>query len=148
MAVYTELSTDELDGLLSAYDIGVLKAYAGITSGVENTNYLLHTAAGRSVLTLYEKRVDHQDLRFSLDLKEHLAGKDCAFPGRCQARMAVCCGTSGHVRGPFSPSWRAGKRTLSPLTNVQRLAGCSPDCTSSESVSNQLYEITGDASCQ
>ena len=80
MAVYTELSTDELDGLLSAYDIGGLQTYTGITSGVENTNYLLHTARGRFILTLYEKRVDRQDLPFFLDLKEHLAAKGLPVP--------------------------------------------------------------------
>ena len=80
MAVYTELSTDDLDGLLSAYDIGRLQTYAGVTSGVENTNYLLHTAGGRFILTLYEKRVEHQDLPFFLELKEHLAAKGLPVP--------------------------------------------------------------------
>lgn len=73
MAVYTEISDDELDALLDQYDLGQALSCKGIAEGVENSNYLLHTDAGYFILTLYEKRVNAKDLPFFLGLMEHLA---------------------------------------------------------------------------
>ena len=75
MAVYKELSTEEMVDLLTDYDLGMLESFAGIASGVENTNYWLQTGTGRYILTIFEKRVNQDDLPFFLDLKKHLAGK-------------------------------------------------------------------------
>jgi homoserine kinase type II len=73
MAVYTEVSDDELADFLAGYEVGALLSYKGIAEGVENTNYLLHTEKGPFFLTLYEKRVAPADLPFFLGLMEHLA---------------------------------------------------------------------------
>ncbi|MEX0583552.1 MAG: homoserine kinase [Sneathiella sp.] len=73
MAVYTEISDDELDVLLDQYDLGQALSCKGIAEGVENSNFLLHTEAGYYILTLYEKRVNAEDLPFFLGLMEHLA---------------------------------------------------------------------------
>ena len=45
MAVYTDVAADELAEFLEGYDIGELLSYKGIAEGVENSNFLLHTAA-------------------------------------------------------------------------------------------------------
>ncbi|MGO4712479.1 homoserine kinase [Bradyrhizobium sp. 2TAF24] len=74
MAVYTDVSAEELAEFLSRYDIGDLLSYKGIAEGVENSNFLLHTSRGYFILTLYEKRVDARDLPFFLGLMTHLAG--------------------------------------------------------------------------
>jgi homoserine kinase type II len=73
MAVYTEVSDDELALFIASYDVGALLSYKGIAEGVENTNYLVHTEKGPYILTLYEKRVAPADLPFFLGLMEHLA---------------------------------------------------------------------------
>ena len=73
MAVYTEVSDDELALFIASYDVGALLSYKGIAEGVENTNYLVHTVKGPYILTLYEKRVTPADLPFFLGLMEHLA---------------------------------------------------------------------------
>ena len=73
MAVYTEVSDDELAAFIASYDVGALLSYKGIAEGVENTNYLLHTGKGPFFLTLYEKRVAPADLPFFLGLMEHLS---------------------------------------------------------------------------
>ena len=73
MAVYTEVSDDELALFIASYEVGALLSYKGIAEGVENTNYLLHTDEGPFFLTLYEKRVAPADLPFFLGLMEHLA---------------------------------------------------------------------------
>ena len=79
MAVYTEVSDDELRDFVAGYDIGAVISFKGIAEGVENTNYLLQTDRGAYILTLYEKRVADKDLPFFLGLMDHLAGK--GFPG-------------------------------------------------------------------
>lgn len=80
MAVYTEVSDEELSDFLATYDIGTLLSYKGIAEGVENTNYFLHTTQGFYILTLYEKRVREADLPFFLGLMQHLAGKSLTCP--------------------------------------------------------------------
>jgi homoserine kinase type II len=84
MAVYTEVSDEELQSFIASYDLGDLLSYKGIAEGVENTNYILHTTTGPFVLTLYEKRVATADLPFFLGLMEHLAaaGVSCPTPVR------------------------------------------------------------------
>jgi homoserine kinase type II len=84
MAVYTEVSDDDLSAFLAGYGVGTLLSYKGIAEGVENTNYLVHTSSGTYILTLYEKRVDPKDLPFFLGLMEHLfaGGVTCPLPVR------------------------------------------------------------------
>ena len=84
MAVYTEVSDDQLASFLANYEVGELWSYKGIAEGVENTNYLVHTSSGPFILTLYEKRVQKDDLPFFLGLMEHLAkaGVTCPTPVR------------------------------------------------------------------
>lgn len=82
MAVYTDITEEELGAFLRDYTIGGLLSYKGIAEGTENSNFILHTSAGTYVLTLYEKRVDEADLPFFLGLMEHLArrGVSCPLP--------------------------------------------------------------------
>ncbi len=80
MAVYTDVTADDLTEFLSRYEIGTLLAYKGIAEGVENSNFLVHTSAGNFILTLYEKRVAEKDLPFFLALMEHLAARGITCP--------------------------------------------------------------------
>ena len=80
MAVYTDVSEGELETFLLDYPAGRLLSYKGIAEGSENSNFLLHTTAGPFILTLYEKRVDSDDLPFFLGLMDHLAGKGISCP--------------------------------------------------------------------
>jgi homoserine kinase type II len=91
MAVYTDVTDEELQHFLAGYHIGSLLAYKGIAEGVENSNFLLHTSAGYYILTLYEKRVAASDLPFFLNLIEHLAkrGLTCPQPVRNRAGEAL-----------------------------------------------------------
>src|SRR5262247_4653588 len=86
MAVYTDVSAEDLTRFLAAYDIGELLAYKGIAEGVENSNFLVHTGAGNFILTLYEKRVAAQDLPFFLGLMEHLAARGLTCPQPVKTR--------------------------------------------------------------
>src|SRR3990170_7508845 len=80
MAVYTDVSDEELDEFIASYAVGALTSFKGIAEGVENSNYLVHTSAGRYILTLYEKRVRREDLPYFLALMEHLAARGITCP--------------------------------------------------------------------
>ena len=80
MAVYTEVSFEDLERLLRDYDIGTPLAFKGIAEGVENSNFYLQTDRGAFILTLYEKRVSPGDLPFYLGLMEHLARRGIVCP--------------------------------------------------------------------
>jgi homoserine kinase type II len=86
MAVYTDVSFEDLEGLLSDYDIGAPLSFKGIAEGVENSNFYLQTGQGAFILTLYEKRVKLEDLPFFLGLMEHLADHGLSCPQPVRAR--------------------------------------------------------------
>jgi len=73
MAVYTKLEHQEVRQFLEQYDINDFKDYKGITEGVENTNYLIKTSEQDYILTIYEKRVDENDLPFFIKLLSYLS---------------------------------------------------------------------------
>lgn len=68
MAVYTDVGNEALEAFLQDYAIGSLVAFRGIAEGVENSNFQLRTTDGDYILTLYEKRVNAQDLPWFLGL--------------------------------------------------------------------------------
>jgi homoserine kinase type II len=80
VAVYTEVTDDDVTAFLAGYDIGTVVAFRGIAEGVENSNYALRTTTGDFILTLYEKRVDPHDLPWFLGLMEHLARQGLVCP--------------------------------------------------------------------
>src|SRR3990170_5732197 len=86
MAVYTDVSDEELDAFIGSYSIGALTSFKGIAEGVENSNYLVHTESGRYILTLYEKRVSREDLPYFLALMQHLAARGITCPLPVQDR--------------------------------------------------------------
>ena len=92
MAVYTDVTADDLTEFLSRYQIGELRSYKGIAEGVENSNFLLHTSAGNFILTLYEKRVAAGDLPFFLGLMEHLAARGITCPQPVKNRQGGVLG--------------------------------------------------------
>jgi homoserine kinase type II len=82
MAVYTDVPDETLRAFVAEYDIGEVVSFKGIAEGVENSNYLLQTDRASYILTLYEKRVNPDDLPFFLGLMDHLAagGIPCPTP--------------------------------------------------------------------
>jgi homoserine kinase type II len=73
MAVYTDLTDEELGRLLAGFDLGAPLSFKGIAEGVENSNFLLETERGRFILTVYERRVRQEDLPFFLGLMRWLS---------------------------------------------------------------------------
>ena len=77
MAVYTHVSAEEITEFLKDYNEGEIISLKGIAEGVENSNYILQTTKATYILTLYEKRVNPDDLPFFLGLMDHLVTKGC-----------------------------------------------------------------------
>lgn len=80
MAVYTEVTDEELRAFVEQYDLGEVIACKGIAEGVENSNFLLQTDRGIFILTIYEKRVSAEDLPYFLGLLDHLAERQVPCP--------------------------------------------------------------------
>ncbi|ACT58737.1 homoserine kinase [Hirschia baltica] len=80
MAVYTEVDDKALADFLADFDLGPAIAFKGIAEGVENSNYLLETAKSRFILTLFEKRVNEEDLPYFMGVMDHLALKGFPAP--------------------------------------------------------------------
>ncbi len=110
MAVYTEVSDDDLAALSAAYDIGEIVSCKGIAEGVENSNFLIETTRGPYILTLYEKRVDPKDLPFFLGFMEHLAEAGCVacpvpIKGRDGQTLRTIAGRPGAIISFLRGMW-------------------------------------------
>ncbi|NOZ43206.1 MAG: homoserine kinase [Alphaproteobacteria bacterium] len=77
MAVYTHVTAEEIAAFMATYDAGEVISFKGIAEGVENSNYLVQTDRESYILTLYEKRVNPDDLPYFLGLMDHLVHKGC-----------------------------------------------------------------------
>lgn len=85
MAVYTHLGTEVMAGIIDSFDVGTLISAKGIAEGVSNSNWLIETerpddGPNRFILTVYESRVETEDLPFFLGLLDHLAAEGCPVP--------------------------------------------------------------------
>ncbi|MXO89499.1 homoserine kinase [Pontixanthobacter aquaemixtae] len=94
MAVYTHLSAETLGDLIAEYDVGEVISAKGIAEGISNSNWLIETtgkngagdAGARFILTMYEYRINVQQLPFFLNLLDHLAAKGCPVPATIHDR--------------------------------------------------------------
>jgi homoserine kinase type II len=90
VAVYTQVSAEEMAALLTRYEgAGELVSAKGIAEGVENSNFLVETDRRRFFLTLYEKRVEVADLPFFFALLDHLADAGNKVPRTIKDRDGV-----------------------------------------------------------
>ncbi len=109
MAVYTEVSDEDLAAFITQYDLGGVLACKGIAEGVENSNYLLQTERGSFILTLYEKRVAREDLPFFLGLMDHLAAQGIACPvpvhGKDGKALRELCGRPAVIVSFLKGMW-------------------------------------------
>jgi homoserine kinase type II len=109
MAVYTDVSDDELRAFAALYDIGEVLSCKGIAEGVENSNFLVTTERGNFILTLYEKRVAPRELPFFIALMEHLArhGVACPTPvaGRDGIALRELCGRPAAIVTFLAGMW-------------------------------------------
>ena len=109
MAVYTEVSDEDLQAFVAQYELGGVIAYKGIAEGVENSNYLLQTERGSYIQTIYEKRVAREDLPFFLGLMDHLAAHGFACPvpvhGKDGKTLRELCGRPAAIVSFLKGMW-------------------------------------------
>ena len=109
MAVYTDVSDDDLRAFAALYDIGEVLSCKGIAEGVENSNFLVTAERGNFILTLYEKRVAPRDLPFFIALMDHLArhGVACPtpVPGRDGIALRELCGRPAAIVTFLAGMW-------------------------------------------
>ena len=108
MAVYTQLSDQQLRDYLADFDLGELSAYQGIDGGIENTNYFVDTLyksdddtsidgddsgqRRRFVLTLFEE-LAFDDMPFFVELTGYLAARKVAVPAPFKDRNGIALKT-------------------------------------------------------
>jgi homoserine kinase type II len=93
VAVYTEVTAQDLNRLLSDFDIGTLVAHKGIEGGIENTNYFvtLKNPAGieqEFVLTLFEE-FTLDEMPFFVELTCWLAERGSPVPAPFKDRDGI-----------------------------------------------------------
>ena len=72
MSVYTTIEQHELEEFLTHYNVGEPASFAGISEGIENTNYFVDSTTGeRFVLTIFEHH-SFEEMQYFLNLMHHL----------------------------------------------------------------------------
>lgn len=80
MAVYTKITQAQIDEHLTKYNIGQLINLKEIVEGIDNSNFILTTTVGKFILTIFESRINKDELPFFINLKLHLARKGICCP--------------------------------------------------------------------
>ena len=79
MAVFTPVSLDDVSQWIKQFPLGKALALKGIASGIENSNFFIHTESGEYVLTVFEV-LTFEQLPFYLQLMRHLAEHGVLVP--------------------------------------------------------------------
>jgi len=79
LSVYTLVERDELAVWLDPLAVGKLESLAGITAGMQNSNYFVVADGRRWVLTIFE-HLTPAELDFFLALQDHLAARGMPCP--------------------------------------------------------------------
>lgn len=72
MSVYTLLTKDKIEKVITAYPLGKLLSYRGIVGGLTNTNYWIQTEKGIFILTLFEN-LSYEELPYYVALMDFLS---------------------------------------------------------------------------
>ena len=80
MAVYTKISSKDINLINYKFNIDKIKSFQGIKKGIENTNYLLQTKKEKFILTIFEKRVSNKEIPFFMKLMDNLNQSKISCP--------------------------------------------------------------------
>jgi len=72
MAVFTKLSKEDIENLISDYTIGNLDNFEEIVDGIENSNFKIFCNNQPYILTIFEKRVTEEELPFFINLNSEI----------------------------------------------------------------------------
>ena len=62
MAVYTRLIKEEISKHLENYNIGEFVDFKEIVAGIDNSNFILETSKQKYILTIFESRIQKDEL--------------------------------------------------------------------------------------
>ena len=80
MAVFTKINKTDISKIEKNFNLGKIRYYNGIKKGIENTNYFLKFRNKKTVLTIFEKRVNKRDLPFFMKLMYGLSNHNIVCP--------------------------------------------------------------------
>ncbi|MFT6106544.1 MAG: homoserine kinase type II [Rickettsiales bacterium] len=81
MAVHTKLTKQEIASFIKEnYQIGELLSFKEIVDGIDNSNFIIETNVNKFILTIFESRINADELPFFMNLKLHLAGHGISCP--------------------------------------------------------------------
>ena len=129
MAVYTHVSETALRDFLRGYDIGDLIDHKGVAQGVENTNYIVTTTAGRFVLTLFERRVAEHEIPYFLSVMAHFAAAGIEAPRTLARRDGA----------PFGRLADRPAVIISFLEGAQHMAPTADDCAACGALAAKMH---------
>ena len=87
MSVYTRLTKEELEQLLSQYDIGDLVNIEGINEGITNSNFYLTTTKSKFILTIFEE--PNLNIEYAIDLMDMLSANQISCPIPIKTRKGL-----------------------------------------------------------
>ncbi len=80
MAVHTKLNFEDISKFLENYNIGKLVSFKEIIDGIDNSNFIIQTDSDKFILTIFESRINKDELPFFINLKDHLSKQDICCP--------------------------------------------------------------------
>ncbi|MFT6220126.1 MAG: homoserine kinase type II, partial [Rickettsiales bacterium] len=81
MAVHTKLTKEEIANFVQEnYQIGELISFKEIIDGIDNSNFIIETNVNKFILTIFESRINADELPFFMNLKLHLANHNISCP--------------------------------------------------------------------
>jgi len=80
MAVYTRLIKEEISKHLENYNIGEFVDFKEIVAGIDNSNFILETSKQKYILTIFESRIQKDELPLFINFKSHLSQKNICCP--------------------------------------------------------------------
>ena len=72
MAVYTKINKKDISYINKKFENQKFLSFKGIKQGIENTNYLLKSKNNKFILTIFEKRVQKNEIPFFMKLMDQL----------------------------------------------------------------------------
>ncbi len=80
MAVFTKINKRDMLEIEKNFNLGRIKNFHGIKKGIENTNYFIEFRKLKTILTIFEKRVNTKDLPFFMKLMYGLSNLNIVCP--------------------------------------------------------------------
>jgi homoserine kinase type II len=88
MSVYTRLTKEELEQLLTRFDIGKYVHIEGINEGITNSNFYLTTTSGKYILTIFED--PELNLNYAIELMGVLSKNHIPCPTPLETKDGEC----------------------------------------------------------